>query len=182
MLLAKQLFCTSDIRQNTSQYWFLHALMIISTQFFPYFCVFLLSPAASQPGVFSLMAVIIDELMIPEPAAVTPLLLGSLSGIIVRCRVAALLLEPVPLERHNLRACVVSHWLLWACRVGDHLPSVCFSCLLPECKSRGVKLSDFPSSFCVVEPQVTVLRWCLPLEQWLRQQYGLVFPASCVMA
>lgn len=94
MLLAKQLFCTSDIRQNTSQYWFLHALMTISTQFFPYFCVFLLSPAASQPGVFSLMAVVIDELMIPEPAAVTPLLLGSLSGVIVRCRVAALLLEP----------------------------------------------------------------------------------------
>lgn len=43
MLLAKQLFCTSDTWQNTLQNWFLRVLMVISMQFSPPLCVRLLS-------------------------------------------------------------------------------------------------------------------------------------------
>lgn len=94
--------------------------------FFPSFCVCLLSPAASQPGVFSLMAVIIDELMFPERANVRSLFFWSLYGIIVNSRMAAFILEPVQFERQGLRACTVSHWLMWGpaqvWRVTDHIP------------------------------------------------------------
>ena len=154
MLLAKQLFYTSDTWQNTLQYWFLRVLMIISMQFFLSFCVCLLSPAASQPSVFSLIAIIIDELMFPEPANIRPPFFGSLYGIIVNSRMAAFILEPVQFERQGLRACVVSHWLLWGpaqvWRVTDQIPSVWFRCLLPECKFRVMKHVEwFHSSFFV---------------------------------
>lgn len=126
MLLAKQLFCTSDTRKNTSQYWFLYALMIIPMQFFPLFlCFFSFSLLP-----LSLMAMLTDELMVPEPAAVPPLLLGSLPGVTVHT------LGPVPLERHSLRG-----WLLSRCLSP---PQGVFGSLLPECRFRAVKLSDFP--------------------------------------
>lgn len=166
MLLAKQLFYTSDTWQNTLQYWFLHVLMIISMQFFPSFCVCLLSPADSQPGVFSLMAIVIDELMFPEPANVRPPFFWSLCGIIVNSGMAAFILEPVQFERQGLRACAMSRWLLWGpahvWRVTDEIPSMWFSCLLPECKFRDTKHVEwFHSSFFVTRiPWQQVLRLC----------------------
>lgn len=113
--------------------------MIISMQFFPSFCVFLLSPDASQPGVFRLMAIITDELMIPELAAATPLLLCSLCP-------AGWLLSPWSPGKAQPE--------------GDKsLPRVCFSCLLPECKFPEPEW--FPHPLVCQSP---ALRWCHPWE------------------
>lgn len=180
MLLAKQLFYTSDTWQNTLQYWFLCVLMIISVQFFLSFCVCLLSPAASQPGVFSLMAVIIDEVMFPEPANVTPLFFWSLYGIIAKSRMAAFILEPVQFEGPG--PCGVSLPSVGPCPglEGDWCDSSrWFRCLLPECKFRDVKPVEwFYSSFFVTR---------VPWQQALRRchQVGLLFSsqlAGCVTA
>jgi len=137
--------------------------MIISTQFFPPFCVCLSSPSDSQPGVFSLIA-IIDELMFPEPANVRPPFFWSLYGGVMNSRMAAFILEPVQFERRGLRGCAVSHWFLWGpawvWRVTDQIPSVWFSCLLPECKFRDMKhIERFHSSFLVTRvPWQQILR------------------------
>lgn len=146
--------------------------MIISMQFFPSFCVFLLSPGASQPGVFSLMAIITDELMIPELAAVT-LLLGSPSAV---CAQQDGCSHPGALRRHSLRAACC---LTGSCgSAGWQIPSQAVLQLpLARVQVQGTRVIS-PSSR-VPEPSAQVMP---PMGEGLRQQHGLISPASCVMA
>lgn len=94
------------------------------------------------------MAVIIDELMFPEPANIRSLFFWSLYGIIVNSRMAAFILEPVQFERQGLRACMVSHWLMrgpvqvW--RVTDHI-LVCD--LAASCQSASSEIWSMLSCF-----------------------------------
>lgn len=89
MLLAKQLFCTSDTWQNTLRNWFLRVLMVISMQFSPPLCVRLLSRRLSA--------------RCPRPdgrenrwarafraGRASPPRFGSLDGVIAQRRAAAL--------------------------------------------------------------------------------------------
>lgn len=88
MLLAKQLFRTSDTWQNTLQNWFLCVLMVISMQFSPPFCVRLLSRRLSArcpwPDGHENMSSCL------RAGRASPPRFGSLVGVIAPRRAAAL--------------------------------------------------------------------------------------------